>query len=90
MRTAGLLLAGWLLGAVALLAADGRLGLFLAWVAPVSVLALAVGALVRHQLAPSLLDERPLPARYRVADDLAQPLAAVVAVAEQEAAAGRP
>lgn len=90
MRSAGrLLLAGWLVGALALLAADGRLGLFLAWAAPVSLLTVAIGALVRQQLAPSFLDQPPLPARYRIADDLAQPLVVVVAVAEQEATVGR-
>jgi hypothetical protein len=90
VRAAGRwLLVGWLLAALALLALDGRLPLFLACATPGSVLALGINALIREQLAPSCLDEPSLPARYRVADDLAQPLAVVVAVAEQEATAGR-
>jgi hypothetical protein len=90
MRAAGRwLLAGWLLAALVLLGMDGRLPVFLAWAAPTSLLVLALGALVRQQLAPSILDRPPLPERYRVADDLQQPLSAVVAVAEQEAAAGQ-
>jgi len=44
---------------------------------------------VRQQLAPSRYNRPALPERYRVADDLRQPLAAVVAVAEHEAPAGR-
>jgi hypothetical protein len=43
-------------------------------------------ALVRQQLAPSRHCRSPLPERYRVVDDLAEPLAVVVAVAEREAA----
>jgi hypothetical protein len=62
---------------------------FLAGAAAGSLLALGVGALVRQQLAPSPYNRPPLPERYRVADDLRQPLAAVVAVAEHEASAGR-
>jgi hypothetical protein len=90
VRAAGRwLLVGWLLVALVLLAVDGQLLAFLAWSTPVSLLALGVGALVREQLAPSGLDQPSLPERYRVADDLAQPLAVVVAVAEQEATAGR-
>jgi hypothetical protein len=56
---------------------------------PVSLLVLGVGSLVRQQLAPSPYNRPSVPARYRVADDLRQPLAEVVAVAEQEASAGR-
>jgi hypothetical protein len=90
MRTAGrLLLLGWLRAALAVLGIDGRLPEFIAWAAPGSLLVLALVSLVRQQLAPSILDQRPLPERYRVADDLRQPIAAVVAVAEQEALAGR-
>lgn len=86
MRTIGRwLVAGWLLAALVLLGGDGRLPVFLAWAAPISLLALAVGGLVRQQCAPSILDRPPRPLRYRVADDLRRPLAEVVAVAEQEA-----
>jgi hypothetical protein len=83
--TARWLLAGWLLVALVVLGLDGRLPVFLAWATPSTLLALGVGALVRQQLAPSILDQRPLPHRYRVADDLDQPIAAVVAAAEHEA-----
>jgi hypothetical protein len=38
-----------------------------------------------QQRAPAFTDQPALPPRYRVADDLARPLADVVAVAEQEA-----
>jgi len=44
-----------------------------------------VGVLVRQQLAPSRYNQPSIPERYRVADDLRQPLAAVVAAAEHEA-----
>jgi hypothetical protein len=89
MRTAGrCLVVGWLLAALVLLAMDGRLPVFLAWTTPISLLALGLRALIRQQLAPSLLDRLTLPERYRVADDLGQPLAAVVAVAEKEATLG--
>jgi hypothetical protein len=44
-----------------------------------------VDTLVRQQRAPSLLDQPPLPNRYRVADDPSQPIAAVIAAAEHEA-----
>jgi len=64
---------------------DGRLPVFLAWTTPSALLALGVGALVRQQRAPSFLDQPPFPYRYRVADDLGQPIAAVIAAAEDEA-----
>jgi hypothetical protein len=90
MRTAGRwLLLGWLLAALLLLGIDGRLPEFLAGAASGSLLVLGLGALVRQQLAPSRYNRPPLPERHRVADDLRQPLAAVVAVAEHEASAGR-
>jgi hypothetical protein len=90
MRTAGrLLVAGWLVAALVVLALDGRLAGFLAVVAPGSVAVLALGAVVRQQLAPSRYNRPGLPERYQVADDLAVPLVDVVATAEQEAAAGR-
>jgi hypothetical protein len=89
MRTAGrLLLLGWLIAALVLLGIDGRLPEFLAGAAGSSLL-LGMGGLVRQQLAPSRYNRPPVPERYRVADDLRQPLAAVVAVAEQDAIIGR-
>jgi hypothetical protein len=50
-----------------------------------SLLVLRLGALVHQQLAPSHYNRPALPERYRVADDLQQPIIAVVAVAEHEA-----
>ena len=70
------LLVSWLVAALVMLGLDGRL---------TALLALGVGALARQQRAPSFLDRPPLPYRYRVADDLGQPIAAVVAAAEHEA-----
>lgn len=84
-RAALLLLIAWLLAAVAMLAAQGALVPFLVAVLPASAVALALRALVRQQHAPSILDGPRLPLRYRVADDLRQPIAAVVAAAEAEA-----
>jgi hypothetical protein len=84
------LVADWLLAALVLLGLDGKLPVFLAWAGPGSLLALTVAALVRQQLAPSILDRPRPPARYRAADDLAVPLAVVVAVAEEEASGGPP
>jgi hypothetical protein len=91
VRAAGrLLVAGWLLSALLVLGIDGRLVLSLILSAPVTLLVLGIGALVRQQRAPSVhFAARPkLPDRYRVADDLRQPLAVVVEVAEQEAIRG--
>jgi hypothetical protein len=87
MRTAcRSLVVGWLLVAVVLLALDGRLLVFAAWILPLTVFGLGTVALVRQQRAPSLFDPQPkLPPRYRVADDLRLPLESVIAVAEQEA-----
>jgi hypothetical protein len=82
------LLACWLVAALVVLGLDGRLPEFLAWAAPGSLAVLAVGALIRQQLAPSPLDRPRLPERYRAADDLSRPLAEVVAVAEREAVTG--
>jgi hypothetical protein len=91
VRTAGrLLVAGWLVAALVVLAMDGRLPAFLGWTMPGSLAVLVIGAVVRQQLAPSRYNRPPLPERYRVADDVRVPLAVVVAVAEQDAAAGRP
>jgi hypothetical protein len=85
VRTAIGLLAGWLLAALLLLAHEGRLPEYFAGAASGSLLVLGVGSLVRQQLAPSRYNRPSMPERYRVADDLDQPLAAVVAVAEAEA-----
>jgi len=86
VRTAGrFLLVGWLVAALGLLGMDGRLPEFLAGAACSSLLLLGLSSLVRQQLAPSRYNRPPLPERYRVADDLRQPLAVVVAAAEQEA-----
>jgi hypothetical protein len=79
------LLVGWLLAALVLLGMDGRFPEFLAGATSGSLLVLAVGSLVRQQLAPSRYNRPSVPERYRVADDLRQPLAAVVAAAEQDA-----
>jgi hypothetical protein len=79
------LLLSWLVAALVMLSVDRRLPAFLIWVTPSTLLVLGVGALVRQQRAPSFLDQPPLPNRYRVADDLGQPIAAVIAAAEDEA-----
>lgn len=89
MRTAIGLLAGWLLAALLLLAHDGRLPEYLAGAVSGSLLLLGVGSLMHQQLAPSRYNQPTLPERYRVADDLRQPIAAVVAVAEQDAITGQ-
>jgi hypothetical protein len=89
MRTAIGLLVGWLLAALLVLGMDGRLPAFLAGAVPGSLLLLGVASVVRHQLAPSRFNRPALPERYRVADDLQQPLAAVVAAAEAEASLAR-
>lgn len=86
MRTVGrLVVVGWLLAALAVLAMDGRLGVFCAFATPGTLLTVAAGVLIRQQRAPSMLEGPLLPERYRMADDLHQPLAAVVAAAEEEA-----
>jgi hypothetical protein len=84
VRTIIGLLAGWLLAALLLLAHDGRLPEYLAGVVSGSLLALGIGSLVRQQLAPPRYNMPSIPERYRVADDLHQPITAVVAAAEQE------
>jgi len=84
-RAALFLVLSWLLAAVALLAIQGML---LAWAGAAgaaSLVGLGLRALVRQQRSPSLLDRPRVPERYRVADDLTQPLEVVVAVAEAEA-----
>jgi hypothetical protein len=84
-RAALFLVVAWLLAAVAMLAARGALVPFLVAVVPTSAVVLVLRALVRQQRAPSPLDQPWLPHRYRVADDLGQPIAAVVEAAEAEA-----
>jgi hypothetical protein len=84
-RAALFLVVAWLLAAVAMLAAQGALVPYLAAVVPGSAVALTLRALVRQQRAPSILDRPRLPERYKVADDLAQPIAAVVEASEAEA-----
>jgi hypothetical protein len=84
-RAALFLVVAWLLAAVALLAIQGML---LAWVGvagAASLVGLGLRALHRQQRRPSILDRPRVPERYRVADDLTQPLEVVVAVAEAEA-----
>jgi hypothetical protein len=90
VRTTGrALVVGWLLAALVLLGIEGQLAVFLAWATPGSLLALVVGAVVRQQRTPSMLDRPDLPERYRVADDLRRSVAEVVAAAEYEASAER-
>jgi hypothetical protein len=84
-RAALWLLASWLLAAVALLAAQGRLVSLLAAGVPASVVALVLRALVRQQRAPSICDRPLVPERYRIADDLTQPITVVVEAAKAEA-----
>jgi hypothetical protein len=79
------LLVSWLMPALVMVGLEGRLTAFLAWATPSTLLVLGVGALARQQRAPSLFDRPSLPYRYRVADDLGQPIAAVIAAAEHEA-----
>ena len=79
------LLGSWLVAALVMLSEDGRLPVFLAWATPSTLLVLGVGALIRQQRAPCFLDQPPLPNCYRVADDLGQPIAAVIVAAEREA-----
>jgi hypothetical protein len=88
MRTVGrVLVLGWLLAALLVLALDGRLPAFLAWAMPGSAAVLAADALVRWHRRPSVYCRPSLPDRYQVADDLRRPLAEVVAAAERDAAA---
>jgi hypothetical protein len=70
------LVVGWLAAALLVLALDGRLPVFLACAGLGSLLVLAADALVRWHRRPSLYcrPRRPLPDRYRVADDLRRPL----------------
>ena len=87
-RAALLVVVAWLLAAVVLLAAQGMLIPWLLAGAASAAALLVLRALVRQQRAPSICDQPirpPLPDRYRVADDLGQPITTVVAVAEAEA-----
>jgi threonine/homoserine/homoserine lactone efflux protein len=88
-RAAMLVVVAWLLGAVALLAAQGMLVPYLVTLGAATLAGLGLRALVRQQRAPSMLEPAGLPDRYQVADDLGRPLAEVVAVAEREASTGR-
>jgi hypothetical protein len=81
-------LATWALLGLALLAAAGLLVVFIVLGGAAWLLLAAGWSLARQQLAPSRYNRPSLPEPYRVADDLSRPLAEVVAVAEQEAAAG--
>jgi hypothetical protein len=85
--TARWLLVGWLLAALALLGIDGRLAEFIAGATASSLLVLGLRALVRQQRTPSRYCRPSSPECYQVADDLREPIAAVVAVAEREASA---
>jgi hypothetical protein len=86
VRTTGRwLVVSWLVPALVMLGLDGRLPILFALAILSTLLVLGVGALIRQQRAPSILDRPPLPYRYRIADDLGQPVAAVVAAAEHEA-----
>jgi hypothetical protein len=85
-RAAMLIVVAWLLAAVVLLAAQGLLVPYLVAVGAATLAGLGLRALVRQQRAPSILERPPLPERYRVADDIHQSIATVVAVAELEAA----
>jgi hypothetical protein len=90
VRTGIGLLTGWLLAAVLLLAHNGQLAEYLAGAASGTLLAVGVVALIRWHRKPSIYCKPStplLPACYRVADDPDRPLAEVVAVAEQDAAA---
>jgi hypothetical protein len=84
-RAALLLVVAWLLAAVALLAVQGLLVGYLLAAGAATLAGLGLRALVRQQLRPSILDRPPVPARYRVADDLTQPIGAVIEAAEAEA-----
>ena len=84
-RAALQVVVAWLLAAVALLAIQGLLVGYLLAAGAATLAGLGLRALVRQQRAPSILDRPPLPGRYRVADDLTQPITAVVEAAEAEA-----
>ena len=86
MRTVGrLLVVGWLLAALLVLALDGRLPEFLGWAIPASTLLLVADALVHWHRRPSAYCRPWLADRYRAADDLRRPLTEVVAAAAAEA-----
>jgi hypothetical protein len=84
-RVALLVVVACLLAAVALLIVQGMLLPWLLAAGAASLALLLLRALVRQQRAPSMLERPPLPERYRVADDIHQPITTVVAVAEVEA-----
>jgi hypothetical protein len=87
-RVGPLVVVASLLAAVALLVVHGMVVPWLLAAGAGTVALLALRALVRQQRAPSMLERPPLPERYRVADDVARPVAEVVAAAEREATAG--
>jgi hypothetical protein len=84
-RAALLVVVAWLLAAVALLAVQGLLVGYLLAAGAATLAGVGLRALVRQQRRPSILDRPPLPARYRVADELHEPIAAVIEAAEAEA-----
>lgn len=87
MRAGRGLLIGWLLAALVLFALDGRLAVFLA--GPSQVRSWALGSR-RWSASSAPPPSSTSPAghnRYQIADDLHQPLAAVVAAAEHDASA---
>lgn len=71
----------WLAVALALLALNGYLILFLALVMPTTGFGLVIGAVVADQRKASIADSN----RYRVADDLNRPMLDVVTDAETKA-----
>ena len=78
-RAALLVVVAWLL------AVQGLLVGYLVAVGAGTLACLGLRALVRQQRAPSILDRSRLPERYRVADDITQPITAVIEAAEGEA-----
>ena len=84
-RAALLVVVAWLLAAVALRAVQRLLVGYLVAVGAGTLACLGLRALVRQQCAPSILDRSRLPERYRVADDITQPITAVIEAAEGEA-----
>ena len=80
-------LAAWALLGLALLAAAGLLAVFLVLAAVAWLVLLAVRAVLGPQLAPPWHQTRQaLPERHWLADDLAVPMAEVIAAAERDAA----
>jgi len=84
-RAVLLVVVAWLLAAVALRAVQRLLVGYLVAVGAGTLACLGLRALVRQQRAPSIIDRSRLPRRYRVADDITQPITAVIEAAEGEA-----